>query len=157
MRNFQEHLFCRTPPGDCFWNEFTDNIYCIDIHFPVYFGAQIPFSCSFYYQNLNPRIPDFLVLFILKISGQVLKSIVSLETVVAKSAWKYPKFFITFFLHSKLNVLMKIVDLMEKTFQVHTFKYGINGINKSFPNFWRVQRDRYFGECSAVLCSWAWI
>ena len=42
------------------------------------------------------------------------------------------KFFITLFLHSKLNVLMKIFAKMEKVFQVRKFKNGINVMNKSF-------------------------
>ena len=37
---------------------------------------------------------------------------------------------------------MKIVDMMEKVFQMRTFKDRINVINKSFPNFW---------GCSAVV------
>ena len=41
-----------------------------------------------------------------------------------------------FFLHSKLNVLMKTVDVMEKVFQVRMFKIGINVITW-FPNFLR--------------------
>ena len=38
---------------------------------------------------------------------------------------------------------MKIVDMMEKVFQMRTFKDRINVINKSFPNFWRVQCRSY--------------
>ena len=36
---------------------------------------------------------------------------------------------------------MKIVDMMEKVFQVRTFNNRVNVINKSFPNFWRVNRQ----------------
>ena len=38
---------------------------------------------------------------------------------------------------------MKIVDMMEKFFQMRTFKDRINVINKSFPNFWKVQCRSY--------------
>ena len=38
---------------------------------------------------------------------------------------------------------MKIVDMMEKIFQMRTLKDRINVINKSFPNFWRVQCRNY--------------
>ena len=38
---------------------------------------------------------------------------------------------------------MKIVDIMKKVFQMGTFKDRINVINKSFPNFWRVQCRSY--------------
>ena len=41
-----------------------------------------------------------------------------------------------FFFHSKLNVLIKIFDVMEKAFQVRAIKNGINVINKLFPVFW---------------------
>ena len=45
---------------------------------------------------------------------------------------------------------MKIVDVMEKVFQDLTFKDGINVINNSFTNFWRVKSRRY---CSMFM-SW---
>ena len=48
------------------------------------------------------------------------------------------QFSITFFLHSKLNILMKMVDVIEKIFQVCTFKDRINVISKVSPYFWRV-------------------
>ena len=35
---------------------------------------------------------------------------------------------------------MKIVDMMEKVFQMRTFNDRINVINKSFPIFWKLQR-----------------
>ena len=38
---------------------------------------------------------------------------------------------------------MKIVDMVEKVFQMRTFKDGINVISKSFPNLWRVQFRSY--------------
>ena len=38
---------------------------------------------------------------------------------------------------------MKIVDMMEKVFQMHMFNDRINIINKSFPNLWRVQCSSY--------------
>ena len=37
-----------------------------------------------------------------------------------------------FFLHNRLNVLMMVVDVMEKFLQVRMFKNGINVINKLF-------------------------
>ena len=33
---------------------------------------------------------------------------------------------------------MKIADVMEKIFEVRTMKNGINVINKSFPDYFRV-------------------
>ena len=50
---------------------------------------------------------------------------------------------ITFFLHSKLNVLINIIDVMEKVFQVRTLKNRINVINKSFPDFSKVCCRKY--------------
>ena len=68
------------------------------------------------------------------------------------------KLSITFFLHSKLNVWMKIVDAMKKDFQLLTFKNRINFIRKLFPTSWRVYCRRY---CSLPLslhlnfcCGW---
>ena len=48
-----------------------------------------------------------------------------------------PSFPSLFFVHSKLNVLMKTVDVMEKVFEVRMFKIGINVITYSLPNFLR--------------------
>ena len=50
----------------------------------------------------------------------------------------------TFFIDSKLNVLMKIVDMIEKLSQLCTFTNRINVINKLFPNFLRVYCRRYW-------------
>ena len=50
----------------------------------------------------------------------------------------------TFFIDSKLNVLMKIVDMIEKLSQLCTFTNRINIINKLFPNFLRVYCRRYW-------------
>ena len=59
------------------------------------------------------------------------------------------KFSITFFLRRKLNVLMKILDEMEKIFQVRMF----NDINKLFLNFQRRRCCRYCGLFSGMHIS----
>ena len=52
----------------------------------------------------------------------------------------------SFFHYSKFDYLMKIVDVMEKVFEVCTEK--INVINKSFPNF--LKRSQIFALDIAV-------
>ena len=59
------------------------------------------------------------------------------------------KFSITFFFRGKLNVLMKILDEMEKIFQVRMF----NDINKLFLNFQSRRCRRYCGLFSGMHIS----
>lgn len=50
---------------------------------------------------------------------------------------------ITVSLYSKLNILMKTVNVIVNVIQVRAFKNRLNVINKTFPNFLR---------CSAIDC-----
>ena len=64
---------------------------------------------------------------------------------------------ITFFLHSRLNVLMEVVGEMRKIFQVHTFKEGINIMKKFILNFYRCSAVdiAVFHEPSYIFLLWS--
>ena len=48
---------------------------------------------------------------------------------------------------------MKIVDMMEKVFQMRTFKDRIKVINKSFPIFWKLQRILRSHKIRSTFCT----
>ena len=54
--------------------------------------------------------------------------------------------------------IVKIFNMIEKLFQMRTFKERINFINKSFPNFWRAQCCSYSSTFMSLdinfCCGW---